>query len=303
MAPIVFPSSSRPRLVEPVGAPESIAAFILSFVFMVSVGLRLSVADFRSMKDDPGRLVAGVVAQALALPVLTLTLLEGLGVDAFLGAGVFLISAAPSGSGSNVLTVFARGNVPLSLTLSAMSSAIACLTIPALVPAGMDSIRGGGSLGAPVGMLAAQVGLVLLAPVALGMLLRTRWPEASAVYSPRLQTLTVLVGTIWFLGMAWARPDAVGAQWALDVAAASAVWASFAMALGACVAASLRLRTTDRATFAIEFAARNAPMVALLAVALGRAELAIFGGAYASVGYPIVAGVAWLHRRRGPRPN
>ena len=81
--------------------------------------------------------------------------------------------------------------------------------------------------------------------------------------------------------------------------AAAAVWTVSAMAIGWSLAALLRLSSEDRFTFLIEFSARNIAIASIVALSgLGRLDLTLFAGIYATVGYPLTGLLVFWHRRR-----
>jgi len=104
-------------------------SFILALM-MFSVGLGLKVDDFRRVLRRPGVILFGTALQVIALPALTFLLTFAIAPTASIALGMMVVAACPGGNASNVLTQAARGDAALSVSLTALSSALAVLTTP-----------------------------------------------------------------------------------------------------------------------------------------------------------------------------
>ena len=103
---------------------------IILAMMMFSVGLGLSLDDFRRVLRRPGIILFGTVLQVIALPALTFLLTFAIAPTASIALGMMVVAACPGGNASNVLTQAARGDAALSVSLTAVSSALAVLTTP-----------------------------------------------------------------------------------------------------------------------------------------------------------------------------
>lgn len=148
--------------------------------------------------------------------------------------------------------------------------------------------------------LVAQLVFFLALPIAVGMFVRSRRPEASKRYvsrANRAAVVAVLVLTV--LGAVLNQemlPTGTEFGWAMLAASA---WTLTAMAIGWGLGFLLSLDPHDRFTFLIEFAARNLALTIIVAVgSLGRIDLGLFAGAYSMSGFPLVILLAVLRGRR-----
>jgi bile acid:Na+ symporter, BASS family len=137
---------------------------VLVFFAMVVVGMELTTDDFRRVARQPRKVVAAIAGQIVLLPVLGWSLVHFLNLQPAITRGVLLVAACPSGAMANVYTYLARANLALSVTLTAVSSLAAVLTMPlalALVQA-----QDGESTGfqVPFGLLAGQLFLLWSCP-------------------------------------------------------------------------------------------------------------------------------------------
>ena len=112
------------------GGPWEIvlAASLAAMMFAVALGLRPS--HFAFFKTDPKHYIAGVAAQIIGLPLITLTLVYILHPIPSLALGMILVACCPGGNVSNILTMFARGNTALSVSMTATSSLAAAFITP-----------------------------------------------------------------------------------------------------------------------------------------------------------------------------
>ncbi|HZG39412.1 MAG TPA: bile acid:sodium symporter, partial [Nodosilinea sp.] len=100
------------------------------FTVMLGMGLGLRVDDFARVLVYPKAVIVGLLAQLTMLPMLGLVLASIFPLSPELAVGVMILAACPGGPTSNLVTYLARGNVALSITLTAISSLITVFTIP-----------------------------------------------------------------------------------------------------------------------------------------------------------------------------
>ncbi|HLT14705.1 MAG TPA: bile acid:sodium symporter [Marinobacter sp.] len=148
------------------------------FIIMIGIGMTLTVKDFRQVAVFPRGLAVGTVAQILLMPLVAFGLAYLFDVSPAIAVGLVIIAACPGGTTSNLFVLLARGNIALSIVLTVTASLITILTLPLFTNMALQHFMGEGEsivlpVGKTIGML---VGIVLL-PVAIGMLVRTRKPE------------------------------------------------------------------------------------------------------------------------------
>ena len=279
---------------------EQIAGQLVLFLLMLVVGLELTPADFRRVLASPRAVVGGTLGQILLLPAMTWVVVWALGVNPVFGAGAILVAVSPGAGMSNIFTALARANVALSVTLTAVASILAVVTLPTFASIGMQYFLGeAAAVEVPVANLILQLALTLLLPISIGMWLRTRQPERAERIAPIVhRVLLASIALVVVLAIAVAEDpfDFEGS----DVAfLAAGIWTVSAMIIGWSIAALLRLNAEDRFTFLIEFSARNIAVASIVALSgLGRVDLTLFSGIYASVGYPLTGLLVFWHRRK-----
>lgn len=151
------------------------------FIIMLGMGLGLKLDDFQRIFVEPKGAIVGLIAQLIMLPVVGFLLAAIFPLTPDLAVGVMILAACPGGPTSNMVTYLARGNVALSITLTAISSLITVFTIPLVINLAMQFFMGeGASLQLPFVKTVIQIAVITLIPVTLGMLLHHYLPGFAA---------------------------------------------------------------------------------------------------------------------------
>ncbi|MEC7942445.1 MAG: bile acid:sodium symporter family protein [Pseudomonadota bacterium] len=173
----------------------------LAFI-MFSLGLGLTFDDFTSIAKRPKVFVVGVFSQLILLPSVAFFLVSVWPLNPEIALGVMIIAAAPGGVTSNILTAFARGDVALSISLTAVTSLICVITIPLIVVFAHAQFMGGEVGDVSVTGTAVSVFLIVTVPVIIGLCAR-RYLEGFALriegWASRISTalfVIVLIGAI-----------------------------------------------------------------------------------------------------------
>jgi BASS family bile acid:Na+ symporter len=273
-------------------------AGLILFTLMLAVGLELTVNDFRRVARYPRAVWVGTLGNILALPIATALMLRAIDVSPNLAAGLVLITATPGAAMSNVFTYLAGAHTALSVTLTAIATLLAVVTLPLIMALGTRSLGSAvEAVDVPVLALGGQLLFLVLLPTALGMALRRRWPEATARHAGKLRAGTLACVVAVIAHSLGADESGLLGEVASGLPLALA-WTVMAMLLGIALSALARLGSDDRITVGIELAAKNVGLSAIVALtALESAELAIFSGAYVLVGYPFVLVTALVRKR------
>ncbi|MFS0864314.1 bile acid:sodium symporter family protein [Fredinandcohnia sp. 179-A 10B2 NHS] len=162
--------------------PTSLMIMNIAIAFiMFGVALDLRVADFKRTFSTPKPILIGLVGQFLLLPAFTFLLVSIINPLPSIALGLFLVAACPGGNLSNFMTYHAKGNTPLSITMSAVSTVFAIFMTPlnvmfwgSLYPGTNELLRS--FTIDPVDML-VTIFLMLGVPLVIGMLIRSKYPS------------------------------------------------------------------------------------------------------------------------------
>ena len=149
-----------------------IAPIILALI-MLGLGLGLKIEDFTRVLKTPKDFFVGFFSQLIILPLVAYFLIIIFNVSPEIAIGVMIIASAPGGVTSNILTKFAKGDVALSITLTAIISLISIITVPLIIFSSAD-LLGITNISQNISMtgIALKMFLVVTVPVILGMIIR-----------------------------------------------------------------------------------------------------------------------------------
>ena len=262
-------------------------------VIMVSLGMSLTVEDFRRVFVNPRGVSIGVLNFALLSPLLAFGVAHAFSLDPPLAVGLVLLGASPGGILANLLTHLARGDTALSITMTGISSLGAVVTVPLFLSLATSHF-GATGLDEHVGMLGVvtRVLLVTVVPLAIGMRLRARRPEWVAETSRTVRRVTAVIFIVAVVGVIIAEHQRVFDN--LGAVAAPAITLNVLAISGSFAIARLaQLDSRQSTAIAIELSVHNA----VLALAVGASiatVLTVPAAVYASFMF-IPAGLfAWV---------
>jgi bile acid:Na+ symporter, BASS family len=267
------------------------------FVLMWIVGLDLTPADFRRIARYPTATLVGTAGQLACLPVVATLLILFLRPPPAIVGGVILIAGAPSGAISNLLTLLARGNAALSVTMTAVSNTLGVITYPLLAAGGFGLLlKETVEVRVPIPTMMGQLVVLMVLPICLGMLVRLR---RESVY--RYRAFFHRVSLLLVFGVVLAvviDQRAILVESVRSVAALAATLTISVMFVGLGLARLAGLPLVDGTSFVMEFSARNAAIALVVAVTtLGRPDYAVFIVAYFLVQMLVTIPVIGLLRR------
>jgi len=149
-----------------------IAPIALALI-MLGLGLSLTIKDFIRVIKIPKDFFVGFICQLILLPIVAFLLIKLLNIPAELAIGVMLIAAAPGGVTSNILTKFAKGDVALSISLTAITSLISIVSVPFIVFNSINFFEIN-NISKDISMtgIALKMFFVVTVPVIIGMIIR-----------------------------------------------------------------------------------------------------------------------------------
>ena len=148
------------------------------FIIMLGMGLGLTLDDFKRVLVEPKAVIIGLIAQLIMLPVVGFFLASIFPLDPELAVGLMILTACPGGSTSNMVTYLVKGNIALSITLTAISSLITVFTIPFVVNFSMTHFMGKEvAIQLPFVKTVVQIAVITLIPITIGMLLHRYMPK------------------------------------------------------------------------------------------------------------------------------
>ena len=146
-------------------------------IVMLGMGLSLVPEDFKRITRDPKAVVVGTVCQVLLLPLIGTLITLVVPMQPEIAVGLLVLAVCPGGPSSNLITYLAKGDVALSVTLTAVSSIVTVFTIPLFTNLALQHFLGeSAAIALPIGTTALQIFLITLLPTVIGMAIRYQFP-------------------------------------------------------------------------------------------------------------------------------
>jgi BASS family bile acid:Na+ symporter len=165
-------------------------------IIMFGMGLSLRMRDFAAVFLRPKAIIIGLVCQLIVLPIVGFTLIKTFTLQPDIAIGVIILAACPGGPTSNLITHLANGDTALSVSMTTACSFITLLTIPFIINLGLQEVLGAGtSIQLNILQTILQVFIIVIVPIAIGMLLKSKRP----IFSLRMQKPVKRASGIFFV--------------------------------------------------------------------------------------------------------
>jgi bile acid:Na+ symporter, BASS family len=269
---------------------------------MFGLGLSLTVGDFARVGRQPRAVVIALVLQLLVLPAICFGLVLAFDLSPLLAVGLLLLAASPGGTTANLFSHLFRGDVALNITLTAVNSLIAVVTLPVITNFAIDYFEpsDGGSLGLQFGKT-LQVFAIVLVPVALGMLVRQRATAFADRMDKPVRIASAVVLALVIVGTIVAERDNI-TGYVRDVGLPALLFCLASLTLGFVVPRALGVVRRQAIASAFEIGVHNGTLAIAIAISvLGSVELAVPAAVYSVVMFPAAALFGWAITRTQER--
>lgn len=228
-------------------------------IIMLGMGLTLDASDFRRVLERPHLVLLGFVLQYTVMPFVGWLSAWIYGLSTPLAVGLILVAACPGGTASNVITYLARGDVPLSVTMTACSTLAAAVMTPFLT-----ALLASSRVDVPTLGLFVDTGTVVIVPVVAGVVLRTYFPRVTRRLLPAAPLLAVVFITLIVASVIGQAADTIRAS-AQSLLLAVLTLHAGGFALGYILARILGTGEIQARTISIEVGMQNSGLGATLA--------------------------------------
>lgn len=233
-------------------------------ILMFDLGLTLEGKDFVRVVQNPKAMCVGMLGQLVLLPLLAYGMATWMHLQPIFFIGLVLIACCPGGSSSNVFSKLAKGDVALSVSLTAVSSIVTLFTLPIIMQWVTSSVGEAIGMTLPVGNLLMQNLVTMLLPLLIGCAVR-RWARKAsvkidAVLSRCAFPALMLLAGVFFVQHRNTIADNIGQ---LGFAVTAMLLASVLLAGGLCYVFKLKMQV--RRTIVIEVGMQNAAQAIAIA--------------------------------------
>ncbi len=162
-------------------------------IIMFGLGLSLTMEDFKRVARYPLAVGGGLFLQVILLPFAALLIAIALKLSPNHALGLMLVAAAPGGATANIYSHLAKGDVALNITLTAVNSLLALITLPIVINLSLEYFFGAGQYVPPPHRKVIEVAAIILVPVVIGMFVRARMPDFAKRMEKPIKLFSIVV--------------------------------------------------------------------------------------------------------------
>lgn len=241
-------------------------AAIQLILAMLGMGATLTMSDFKNVLNQPTAFNYGTLIQLLLVPVIAYIFIQSAGLTGGVAIGIALIAAIPGGTTSNIFTYMAKGNIPLSISITAVTT-LACLLSTPLILSLLIAEYLPTDFSMPTQRIITEIALTLLLPLFIGMMILKKLPNIASPLSKWSIRLSLLFIAFIVIGSSSAgRLD-------IDAFGTNNLWMVFIFILlmttiSLLAANLLKLSLADRTAIQMEVVVRNINLGVLIKASL-----------------------------------
>ena len=251
-------------------------------IIMFGMGLGLVTGDFVRLFSFPKAVLVGLCNQILLLPLIGFAIVVLFDLNPSMAIGVMIISVCPGGPTSNLITQVSRGNIGLSVTLTALASLITVFTIPILLSKAIAYFTGntGVIIQLPILETMVQILVITIIPISIGMMIRKQKEAFALSMEKPMRTASTVLFVIIFLVIIIANKDNL-VQAMKEVGLATLLLNLLTMGLGFLTAKLFGIAGNSQITITIESGIQNGTLAFVIATSiLNNLEMGLPTGAY-----------------------
>jgi len=235
---------------------------------MFGMGITLTLADFARLRAYPLAVTAGLVGQLLILPLVGMSLAGLWHLPTEFAIGLVVLAACPGGVTSNLVTLLARGNVALSITLTGVNSLVTVVTIPLYCGLALQAFIGADAeVPLPFAQTVLQLVFLIALPVGLGMLLRARMPALAQRAQRPFERFAIAAFILLIVAISWNEREDL-ATWLPVLGLATFTLNASMTVIGLAGSRLIGVPSREAVTLAIEVGIQNATLGMVVAATI-----------------------------------
>lgn len=281
------------------GSPlTSIALPVALGIIMFGLGLSLTLGDFARVAKQPRAVIIALLCQLVVLPAICFGLVLAFQLPPVLAVGMMMLAASPGGTTANLYSHLFRGDIALNISLTALNSVIAVITLPIITNLAIAYFQPfDGSLGLQWAK-ALEVFAIVLLPVVAGMIVRRLAPRFADAMDKPVRIVSIIVLIVVIAGAVASNWDLLIANVA-QLAAIVIVFCLLSLAIGYLVPRWLRVGKRQAIATSFEIGIHNATLAIVIAQSvLGSLELSLPAAVYGVLMFFLAFGFGFLIRDR-----
>ncbi len=246
-------------------------------IIMMGLGLSLTIDDFKRVAIYPKAVIIGLVCQMLILPIVCFLIVKGFALSPELAVGLMLLSAVPGGPTANIYSHLAKGDVALNVSLTAVNSVLALITLPFIVNFSIGYFM-------PLEQVkevtmqfteVIKVCAMVLIPVSIGMLMRSKFPTLTLKLHKPVKIMSMLF-LVLIIVMVVMKEKQTLAIYFKEVGVAALVFNVLSMGIGYFIPRMLRLEKKQAIAIGMEIGIHNGTLAIYVALnVIGNSAMSI----------------------------
>jgi BASS family bile acid:Na+ symporter len=274
-------------------------------IIMLGLGLTLTVGDFARVGKHPRAVFIALVCQLILLPAICFGLVLAFQLPPVLAVGMMLLAASPGGTTANLYSHLFRGDVALNISLTAINSVIAVITLPIIANLAIAFfLPGGEQVGLQLSKTLEVFAIVLL-PVLLGMLIRKWKPKFADAMDKPVRIASIIILVVVIAGAVVSNLDILVANFA-TLALITVLFCVISLTVGYLVPLLFKVGRSQAIASGFEIGIHNATLAIVIAQSvLGSLELSLPAAVYGVLMFFVAAAFGFfvLGRARKSVPD
>lgn len=251
-------------------------------IIMLGMGMTLVPIDFKRIFKFPKAILIGLTNQLILLPIVGFTLAIAFDLNPIMAVGLMILASCPGGPTSNLITQVCRGNIALSVTLTALASFISILIIPFILSFSLKYFGSdtGVTIELPIVDTILQIMVITVIPILLGMFIRKWKPKFAISMEKTMRIASTVLFILVFLAIVVASKDKI-VNGMKDAGIVTLLLNIITMGLGYLTAKIFKLNKQSAISITIESGIQNGTLALVIAASvLNNPEMGIPIGAY-----------------------
>ena len=269
-------------------------------VIMLGMGMTLVLSDFTRILKNPKAILLGLTNQLIFLPIIGFSLAIIFNLHPVMAVGLMILATCPGGPTSNLIVQVCRGNIALSVTLTAIASIVCVFTIPFILSYVLEffGTDTNVSIQLPIGETILQIMGVTIIPISIGMLIRRLKTSFALRMEKPMRIASTILFILVFIAVVAANAEVMGTAMK-EVGLVTLLLNILTMGLGYLTARLFKLNLMSAISITVESGIQNGTLAIVIATSiLNNYEMGIPTAAYAIWMFLTGGVLMWLLGRR-----
>ena len=252
-------------------------------IIMLGMGMTLIVSDFTRILKKPKDILIGLTNQLIFLPIIGFSLAIAFNLSPVMAVGLMILATCPGGPTSNLITQVCRGNIALSVTLTAITSILSVLTIPFILSYALEyfGTDTNVTIKLPILDTILQIMVITIIPISIGMLIRRFKIKFAKRLEKSMRIASTVIFALVFLAVLAANFNIIGKAMR-EVGLVTLLLNIITMGLGYLTARLFKLNFKSAISITVESGIQNGTLAFVIATSiLNNVEMGVPTGAYA----------------------